>query len=552
MCSINRLKKMNIILLNLLLILMFSNIDFASEELSPEEALSKIESSLKLHDRESAYDQMKTLKSNLTFEQSPEIYLENLLYLVKIEKMYIFTSEMVKNAIELYELSSESQYASYRVYALDALAYFDYLNYDNSKAAEKLAEMATYTDINQSFQYKLNLALLEIDNQEFDKALDLFDEVIEMEKSKPGTLLTYFNDIIIIHNNIANIYFEQEKFDEAIENSLVALNYIGEQDYDFLVDTKLNLAYFYYSNKAYDKAQLYVDEIYKDFDKTSELFSNVLSIDDVKSLEANLAYDAGDYKKSSELYFELNQAKDNSTAVENSLEANKTVNDFESLQTNKQLSVLEQLAAEQVEKNKAQSKYIKAATMIIILLLVLILSFIWMIRWYNKQRMRLYRLSITDQLTQIFNRRMIIDEFERVKVGTKFIALMDIDYFKKINDQYGHVVGDKVLIKIAETIKNSLRSNDIVGRYGGEEFLAIIDTSDLDSAIDIAERIRQSVENIDWEYPDLVTTISIGLTKVTQRGDGMLAEVDHLLYQSKLNGRNLLTYNVSQPATLQE
>lgn len=124
---------------------------------------------------------MKTLKSNLTFEQSPEIYLENLLYLVKIEKMYIFTSEMVKNAIELYELSSESQYASYRVYALDALAYFDYLNYDNSKAAEKLAEMATYTDINQSFQYKLNLALLEIDNQEFDKALDLFDEVIEME-----------------------------------------------------------------------------------------------------------------------------------------------------------------------------------------------------------------------------------------------------------------------------------------------------------------------------------------------------------------------------------
>jgi len=550
--SINRLKKMNIILLNLLLILMFSNIDFASEELSPEEALSKIESSLKLHDRESAYDQMKTLKSNLTFEQSPEIYLENLLYLVKIEKMYIFTSEMVKNAIELYELSSESQYASYRVYALDALAYFDYLNYDNSKAAEKLAEMATYTDINQSFQYKLNLALLEIDNQEFDKALDLFDEVIEMEKSKPGTLLTYFNDIIIIHNNIAKIYFEQEKFDEAIENSLVALNYIGEQDYDFLVETKLNLAYFYYSNKAYDKAQLYVDKIYKDFDKTSELFSNVLSIDAVKSLEANLAYDAGDYKKSSELYFELNQAKDNSNAVENSLEANKTVNDFESLQTNKQLSVLEQLAAEQVEKNKAQSKYIKAATMIIILLLVLILTFIWMIRWYNKQRMRLYRLSITDQLTQIFNRRMIIDEFERVIIGTKFIALMDIDYFKKINDQYGHVVGDKVLIKIAETIKNSLRSNDIVGRYGGEEFLAIIDTSDLDSAIDIAERIRQSVENIDWEYPDLVTTISIGLTKVTQRGDGMLAEVDHLLYQSKLNGRNLLTYNVSQPATLQE
>ena len=532
-----------IILSILVLYSMMANVTFSAEILSPENALLEIEQLLMTYDRDSAYEKMKSLKLNLNFDQDPEIYLKNLQYLVNIEKMYFLSSDMVKNAIELYRLTEDSQYTSYRIDALEALSYFDYLNYDNSKAAAKLAEMAMDIDINQSVQYKSNLALLEIDARNFDRALALYEEILVLKQEKMSSVvLDYFNERTIIYNNIAFIYFEQEKKDKDIESTLLALSYIGESDYDYLVDTKLSLANFYYFNGAFDKAQQYVDEIYMDFDKTSELFSNVFSIKAVKNLEANLAYDAGDYKKASEIFFALNQKESDSTALENTLEGNKTLTEFETSQTHKQLDTLEQLASVQVNKNEVQKKFLTAATVIIVLLLILIFTFVWMINWYNKQRRYLYQLSITDQLTQLYNRRMIIQEFEHIKIGTKCIALMDIDNFKCINDQYGHVVGDKVLIKIAETIQHSLRSNDIVGRYGGEEFLAILDTEDMSKAIEISERIRENVAQIEWEYPDLITTISIGLTKVTQQGDLLLAEADHLLYQSKENGRNLLTY----------
>ena len=525
-----------------LCVLLLQSASFSMDINTANEAIKQIEADLENFQRDNAYENMKALKESLDFSDAPETYLENLALLVKFEKLYGLYSDMVGHTIELYDLTEDSKFSSYRIIAIDALAYYDYLNYDNSKAAEKIAEISEYTNIGQSIPYKLNLALLKIDERDFETALRLYEEVIAVEEETPGSLDKRFNELTIIYQNIGAVYFEQDLIEKAIEYNLIALSLIGTEDYDFLVDIKLTIANLYYLNGEFEKARQTIDELYSDYEKTSKLFEKVLSINAIKILEADLAYDAGDYKKSSDLYFELSQRKDNSEVVEENIEAKNAVNQFESSQTNKQLSLLEQLADEQLKKNEAQKRYLTAAIAIIILLSALIVSFVLMLRWYYKQRRRLYQLSITDQLTQLYNRRMIIEEFERVEVGTKCIALMDIDHFKHINDHYGHVVGDKVLIRIAETIKNSLRNQDVVGRYGGEEFLAIIDTDDMEIAIEITERIRTNVANIEWEYPDMVTTISIGLTKVTHRGDILLAEADHLLYQSKANGRNLLTY----------
>ena len=121
--------------------------------------------------------------------------------------------------------------------------------------------------------------------------------------------------------------------------------------------------------------------------------------------------------------------------------------------------------------------------------------------------------------------------------------MLDIDYFKMINDTYGHSAGDKVLIEVSSIIKSTLRSCDYVGRYGGEEFLIIIKDVSLEQGVAICERIRESIENHEWSIDGLRTSVSIGLSEITgNHTDSIVNKADELLYKSKSNGRNQLAY----------
>ena len=161
------------------------------------------------------------------------------------------------------------------------------------------------------------------------------------------------------------------------------------------------------------------------------------------------------------------------------------------------------------------------------------------------QKNKFYHLSIIDQLTQTFNRTHILNLLENHTQATQCIALMDLDYFKEVNDTYGHIVGDEVLRKVSETIKRSLRPEDSIGRYGGEEFLLIINTDAIDVATTVAERIRSNIEKIEWIIPDLKITASIGLV-MSQKSDSdlLLYEADRMLYKAKDSGRNRVMYEV--------
>ncbi len=127
---------------------------------------------------------------------------------------------------------------------------------------------------------------------------------------------------------------------------------------------------------------------------------------------------------------------------------------------------------------------------------------------------------------------------------------LDIDFFKRINDNYGHQAGDYVLAQVAAAIKNQLRANDVLARFGGEEFVALLYQSDAKSSDDIAERIRATIAALKIEYLETIipVTISIG-TSTFQPHQGIeikLAEVavsliktaDAALYEAKRNGRN--------------
>jgi diguanylate cyclase (GGDEF)-like protein len=122
--------------------------------------------------------------------------------------------------------------------------------------------------------------------------------------------------------------------------------------------------------------------------------------------------------------------------------------------------------------------------------------------------------------------------------------MLDIDNFKKINDTYGHKFGDEVLMKVSNAIESSLRKTDFVGRYGGEEFLVIFTQTDIKGALNTAERIRKSVEDLTWSEKDIKVTISGGVFQRTDEDHSeTIAAADSLLYEAKANGKNRVEHN---------
>lgn len=173
--------------------------------------------------------------------------------------------------------------------------------------------------------------------------------------------------------------------------------------------------------------------------------------------------------------------------------------------------------------------------------------------WYYMRMVRqahgtLRSMAITDPLTRLYNRRHMAERADQDILGTRAgdsalaFMLMDVDYFKQINDNYGHEHGDRVLSEISRLLKLALREEDYVGRWGGEEFLAVLPNADGQQALQIAERIRQSVAQHDWKQYGLnaPVTLSIGISQHRPGetlGDSV-SRADAALYMGKHGGRN--------------
>ena len=161
---------------------------------------------------------------------------------------------------------------------------------------------------------------------------------------------------------------------------------------------------------------------------------------------------------------------------------------------------------------------------------------------------RLDALFRTDDLTGLYNRRHIMEQlaYEMLRLQRKnvpfSVILFDIDYFKKINDNYGHICGDYVLKCVSLNTKKVLRSMDIIARIGGEEFLILMPDTHLHGAALVAERLRKEMEQYPYSFEgaDFRVTISLGVTE-TSRGkllEEVLQIVDDNLYKAKQRGRN--------------
>ncbi|TNF33302.1 MAG: diguanylate cyclase [Gammaproteobacteria bacterium] len=166
-----------------------------------------------------------------------------------------------------------------------------------------------------------------------------------------------------------------------------------------------------------------------------------------------------------------------------------------------------------------------------------------LLRKYNQE---LERISVTDKLTQVYNRVRLDEILEQQKhLFQRYqqvfsIVMIDVDFFKKINDQYGHQAGDRVLIEFASLIKNNIRVTDIIGRWGGEEFLMICPGTDMTSAYNLAEKLRRLVEQHAFSVQDGLTA-SFGVADYYNADmsiETLIARADKALYQAKTGDRN--------------
>ncbi|KAA3645693.1 MAG: diguanylate cyclase [Chloroflexi bacterium] len=159
------------------------------------------------------------------------------------------------------------------------------------------------------------------------------------------------------------------------------------------------------------------------------------------------------------------------------------------------------------------------------------------------------QLSITDGLTGIYNRRHLLElgsvEFNRALRYNRQLSVMifDIDHFKIVNDTYGHLVGDQVLVKLTNRSKSKIRNIDIFGRYGGEEFIVLLPETGIEEAKIIAERLRRGIAYPEFETSadSLEITISLGVASFNKNSssfDSLLAEADTAMLMAKRQGRN--------------
>lgn len=169
----------------------------------------------------------------------------------------------------------------------------------------------------------------------------------------------------------------------------------------------------------------------------------------------------------------------------------------------------------------------------------------------REARARLEVMVSTDELTGVANRRALIGRLQEElsqarRTGHDLsVAMIDIDRFKRLNDTYGHAAGDLVLCEVVERILNAKREYDIVGRWGGEEFVAILPELSLEEAVPVAERLRAEVADMPFILADgttLPVTFSVGLATApagrVDSVDALLASADRALYRAKEAGRN--------------
>jgi len=432
-----------------------------------------------------------------------------------------------------------------------------------------------------------NIGLIFFSTGDTDNAIEYFSRALSIWDK-----LDNQRNAAIAKVNMANMYGLSEEYEKSIEYFLSSLKNseeIGDERLSGIILTNIAISYYnlYNNEKAEEffnkaltltkknddkgniiRAYIYLGSIFKDMgnynlalEKENEALQIAEEINDFFQIKyiyeeiADIYAQMNDFEKALHYHIRYKEINDSLFNIEKSEQITEMETKYETEKKEQQIVLLEKdntIANMEITKQRSMLLYLTTGIILIVIFAIIV------IRLFNQKAKtakalavangKLEELSRTDPLTKLWNRRHMHEmiNLEKTRVEREFkpfsFILMDIDHFKNVNDTYGHECGDYVISTIAVILRSAVRKQDMVCRWGGEEFLLFLPETSLGGAAKIAETIRRKIEDYPFVYQSttLSITVTLGVSEYNQSVsvDACIKLADDALYTGKESGRN--------------
>ncbi|WP_286262866.1 tetratricopeptide repeat-containing diguanylate cyclase [Thalassotalea atypica] len=387
--------------------------------------------------------------------------------------------------------------------------------------------------------------------KKYDLAIQKFTQYRDKIAYTPNQDISFFGEY-----GLGMTYAEQGDCESAIPVIDYALTLHGQEDYN--AELLKRKAECLISQDKLVEAQEALDKATAIFDTIPELDGTTWQLALVK-LEGMLLYAQGDkeagYEQLKNFYEQytdllIKNSSQKIIKIRETMDLERLDIEITALKDRERFQLLQVKQKEQ----ETRQQYFLILFALFVIALILVIVFI---QYRNNKKV--FALSITDSLTGVFNRRYIFDYLEKILKNTSgtrgelSVLLFDIDDFKQVNDQYGHPFGDDVLRRTVEITQATLRTGDIVGRIGGEEFFCILPRTDSELALQVAERLKENIQNEFYctdKNEQVAITVSIGITALGEAASdraSLYIQSDKALYQAKQQGKNRVVIYTPSP-----
>ncbi|SHK61532.1 diguanylate cyclase (GGDEF) domain-containing protein [Clostridium cavendishii DSM 21758] len=401
--------------------------------------------------------------------------------------------------------------------------YFKFLNdFDSKNIKDKeISYIITYA----KSMYNFNFGDIKMSEQDMEKLCEKMD-------GESRNLVYIKSDIYL---STAIIKISNGNLENALGYIDKAIKINNNEKKDLLIECYIAYGFYYDMSGVFDNAKINYE---KALSLAEENKDNTKAIRSLGSLIAlyeknNRTMDKeGDYKK----FWKLSIANQGNAEsyIKGILALNNQLG-------NERISVIEKEKKSEIEKRKAVNLVLVFAVVTLVLLGLTTYKLYYEIKLRKNSESKLKKIINEDYLTKAYTRGYAYENLKSILKSKKSIhlAMVDLDNYKRINDKFGHDVGDRVLISFVEICKSFLSGEDFVARFGGEEFIIILDDKTKEEAIQIVEGIREKLENKEWNKEDLKVTASIGLVHNEYEDvDTLIKKADDLLYIAKRTGKN--------------
>jgi diguanylate cyclase (GGDEF)-like protein len=395
-----------------------------------------------------------------------------------------------------------------------------------------------------------NIAVNYMDQSRYEQAIELFEEVIASANKFSN------NEVIggaYTRLSISHAKKKDPDLDVAYQYITLAEQYLkGVQQHNALLFFNVNKAYVLEAMERYDEALenlAVAEKILAKNSQTKNTFSNY----HLMYLQSEIYYKTQRYQQAydKQSQFLTRLFKDQENINMEQIEELRL--SFESKQADLKNKILEQEKSVQIIQLSDVTYYEENLHLLIIFVGTVLVILAWFLLKMLQSQKHFVRISQVDDLTGVANRRRLIELGEQMFARAQeeqapfSILMLDVDNFKAINDSFGHSTGDKILKDIADLANYIMRQSDCFGRFGGEEFIALLANTSPENAHNLAERLRLSIQNKVWSYKKLTgVTVSIGISSYQKESTTSFAQLikdaDINMYQAKNLGRNKVCF----------